>query len=242
MKYILSLIVVFFIATSACADELLDEGFEGSFPPAGWTVERTNMGYYFNYHYSWNQMSDYAHSGTYSALAYGAWDYTGQDELLYTGELDLTGYTGASVTFWTNGLDYGYSDGGNTFTLEVSTDVMKTWTTLWTYPAYNVSWEEHIVDLTAYTGNTIRLGWRHVFIPNGYAVSNDEAIDDVLVEATMDDDDDDDDDNDDNDDDNDNDDNDDDNDNDDSTEDDDVTDDDDSSTDDDDDEENSCCG
>ena len=191
MKQIIICLMVVLMASVAFADELVNEGFEGTFPPTGWTVEGTHGGYTSYYDYSWNQAYAYYHSGGYSALAYGTYDYAPQDELLYTGAIDLSGYSAASVTFWSYGFESSYAATGTVTTLEVSTDAKATWTTLWTYPAYIGTWEEQMVDISAYAGETVNLGWRHVFTDGGGETANDFFLDDVVVDAMADDDDDD---------------------------------------------------
>ena len=73
------------------SDVLLDEGFEGSFPPAGWTTQASNSVY------TWKTSSYAAHSGAQGA--YVEWDFN-QDEWLLTPAFTLSS---ATLSLWSSG-------------------------------------------------------------------------------------------------------------------------------------------
>lgn len=85
-------------------------------------------------------------------------DYYNNDanEWLKSESIDLTGAAGATLTFWTKYTleednDFGY--------VEISTDGIN-WTTIGTYTGSQNSWIEKTIDVSSYTGNTIRIRFR----------------------------------------------------------------------------------
>jgi hypothetical protein len=139
-------------------DVLLSEGFEGSWLPAGWTMIQNNTGYQGTYPCFWSQMSAYAHSGTYSAGLW--WSYYYQDEWLISPSMTIAG--ACTLSFWT----YGYegSTNGDHYYVMVTTNNGTSWTPVfdlsaltgnaWNYYAYPYN-----IDLSAYSGQTIKLAW-----------------------------------------------------------------------------------
>ncbi len=70
------------------------EGFEGTFPPADWTLQSKGT-----YKAPWTKSSTYAHTGTYSACGnYSSSGYT--NEWLITPRLDLSAKPGGILQFW----------------------------------------------------------------------------------------------------------------------------------------------
>lgn len=202
IKTVITLILIMGIFCFAFGDELINEGFEEGVPPAGWTVI-DNFGWSLG---NWDMNYNYVRSGNYSAGVYGAdkddpFYSLPQDELLYTGAIDLSMYTSAEITFWD--LSWNTDDDVikyNTITtLEVSSDVEKaTWTPIWTFPDSGMDhcvWYEEIVDLSDYAGQTIWLGWHHYYNGDPQGDHGDSFfVDDVVVTADIGDDDDDNDD------------------------------------------------
>jgi len=81
-------------ASDSDRTDLFNEGFEGSFPPAGWEV--INLG---NTH-TWAQTSSKAHSGTYSAWVNYGVQGTSQDEWLVLPAIDLSTVGAAYLEFY----------------------------------------------------------------------------------------------------------------------------------------------
>lgn len=184
---------------SAESTDLLTEGFEGTFPPTGWTIIDTHSGPNAN----WDQNYLYVRTGNYSASVYGAdkddpFYSLPQDELMSTDGIDLSAYSDATITFWYQAWNW---EGdtlkyNTTTTLEVSTDTAKAvWTPIWTFPSSGVThceWHEQAVDLDDYTGQTVWLAWNHYYNGDGSGTYGDSFfIDDVVVSADTGDDDDD---------------------------------------------------
>jgi hypothetical protein len=70
------------------------EGFEGTFPPADWTLQSKGT-----YTAPWTKSSTHAHTGTYSACGnYSSSGYT--NEWLITPRLDLSAKSGGILQFW----------------------------------------------------------------------------------------------------------------------------------------------
>ncbi len=117
MKKVFIIVVILAMAGAVYAVDLVTEGFEGTFPPTGWSIEYTHP---VAYGYYWHPYSPDFHSGSYSTRVVG--DISGtyaSDELIYTSSIDLSSYTAASVTFWSKGDYRGAAD----FALEFSDDV-----------------------------------------------------------------------------------------------------------------------
>ena len=166
-----------------------------TYPPVGWTVINTNSYYEFN----WTHTNYIKHSGNYATLvyAYAAPSTATSDELLYTGQIDLSDYSKAELTFW-NFAGYGIFSGSfnpPALTVEVSYDAVN-WTQLWNYPSsdwsdmlyYYGSWETlyqlDTIDLSAYSGELIWLGWRLNYVPPGDYTAYVWNMDDIMVCGT----------------------------------------------------------
>lgn len=111
-----------------------------------------------------------------------------QDELIYTPEIELSTVDAASVTFWSMGYGSLQVDHGTVITVEVSTDPGKgAWDVLWTYPepewTLGYHWYEKTVDLSAYVGDKIYLGWRYTFDGVSAGQGKMYYLDDILVQG-----------------------------------------------------------
>ena len=146
-------------------DMLLEEGFDGDFPPAGWSV--TN----FNPTNNWFQGNPEDHPFTEidpdniaSALvAYIAED---QDEWLITPVIDAAGETPLKVE-WYAGVSGPWLNPGATVILNITTDGGTTWTPLWDAidvidPAAEWAWNFVSTDLNDYADVPFQLGWQYV--------------------------------------------------------------------------------
>lgn len=144
---------------------LFSEGFEGTFPPTGWTRIITNPGYcddYPQYSAHWDQFSDSVHNGTKAAYVW--WDYQHQDEWLITPDINLGGIANGVLTFWS----YGYE--GSTYNehyyVKISIDHGSTWTVLFDLSSFppNQGWnayaDPYTFDLSTYQGQIITLAWQ----------------------------------------------------------------------------------
>ena len=164
---------------------LFFEGFEGDFPPVGWTQIITNTGYcddYPQYAAHWDQFSYNVHNGTKAAYVW--WDYQHQDEWLITSEINLVDVPNGELTFWS----YGYE--GSTYNdhyyVKISTDNGSTWEVLFdlsSFPpsqGWNFYASPYIIDLTAYEGQTIKLAWQ-VFSSQNDGIWYQWCIDDIEV-------------------------------------------------------------
>jgi hypothetical protein len=159
-------------------DIILTEGFEGTWPPAGWSSPdlwtQDCSGYYY-------------HTGLCGA--YLAWGY-GLNEWLIAPAVTLG--TGSYLKFWWESSYYWHVDpydNGDLF-VKISTNGGSSWTTLWTFgdsamvvnsggvwPWSNFVMYEATLDLSAYSGSAL-IAWHVVANDNA-----DIAIDDVVVES-----------------------------------------------------------
>jgi hypothetical protein len=135
------------------------EGFEGSWPPPGWSLIQTHTGTGQPIPSYWSQTDYDMHSGSYSAGLW--WDYGHQDEWMITMPVSIAG--ACSLTFWT----YGYqgSPYGDHYYVKVSTDGGSNWDVVLDLTAlpdlgdFNM-WEfPYTIDLSAYSGQTVNIAF-----------------------------------------------------------------------------------
>ena len=157
-------------------ENLLFESFESeTFPPEGWEVKNTNPAPILN----WTRDSYCHYEGAYSARVYSYIALA--NELLYSKNVELVGYDSYEVTFWNFGAYsiYGGDFDPSILSLEVSYDGAN-WTKIWNFNSndwidlslYSGGWDEiayheERINLDAYSGDTIRLGWRQKYSYNG---------------------------------------------------------------------------
>lgn len=151
--------------------ELLDEGFEGSFPPASWTVTNT--------HATTNWTTDTSSPAEGLTDAYVTYAVCGsspcQDEWLATPALDLSTLTTPTLSFFNNGNAYwschpGVND-NYSFKVYLSTagatpaDFLAG-TEIWDFcgdsPADGYAWTSVALDLAAYATDTVYIGFNYV--------------------------------------------------------------------------------
>ncbi|GHT68378.1 hypothetical protein AGMMS50239_33330 [Bacteroidia bacterium] len=146
---------------------LLKEGFDSgtgtAFPPAGWTIEKpgasANQWFVSNSPiYNFNTIDP---SSTYSArIAYDPDAVV--DTWLKTPAVAID-ETGAKIEFYVLYSGSWLSGGATTF--YVSDDGGTTWTQEWTTGNTNlplsIAWRRQEVDLSGYTGQTVRFAWQY---------------------------------------------------------------------------------
>ncbi len=137
---------------------LLEEDFEGSFPPPGWTVI-TNAGAGWNTNTYWgvaNLTTGSGQSADADSDAFGA----GMDTELWSPPIDLTGTTAPVLVYESNFQD---CLGDGDAWLDISTDGGATWTNLtWWTEDHGPTTER--VDLSGYIGQTIILRWHYASV------------------------------------------------------------------------------
>lgn len=155
---------------------LLQEGFDGQFPPSGWqrTITNTNN--------TWLQGNVTNHNfntidpaSTASALC--PWVAENQNEWLITPSLSLG--TNSSVEFYA-----GYSTdwlSAATISLLISTDGVN-YTQLWTAEndGQPWGWRNRSIDLSAYNNQSVKLAWRYLGNDGDYV-----GVDGVRVTTTQ---------------------------------------------------------
>ena len=164
-------------------DVLLSEGFEGAWLPTGWTMIQNNFNHnssYPQYACYWNQMSDYSHGGIYSAGLW--WDYYYQDEWLISPS--FTAGAACTLSFWT----YGYhgSTHGDHYYVMITTDNGGHWNSVFDLSAYtDTGWNyydyPYYVDISAYTGQSVKLAWYAQDATTDDGIWYAWLVDDILV-------------------------------------------------------------
>ncbi len=159
-------------------DEILSEDFEGQAIPTGWTLVQVNTSQ------TWEVSEDGTTGNFFLDCKYDA-SLVDQNELLYTTAIDLAGYGNAQITFdWQASYYYGVTADNYDMSIEVSTDGGTNFTQVWVEDDYGVfnnwEWINTVVDLSAYDGQEIIIGFRYVGNDGAQAV-----FDNVLVEADV---------------------------------------------------------
>jgi hypothetical protein len=171
---------------------MINEGFEGTFPPAGWdTLSAPGGSAGGTTPIPWHRDGAYYYSGYYGA-AYG-WGYSlnGWMRIL---NLDFSNVNSATLSWWWESSYYWHVspyDNGDLF-VQVSTNSGATWDTLWTFgdetmvvgsgvpwPWDNWVWYQSTISLDAYAHQpNVWVGF--------HVVANDNAdigVDDVVIDT-----------------------------------------------------------
>ncbi|HDD24878.1 MAG TPA: hypothetical protein ENF52_05535, partial [Chloroflexi bacterium] len=157
---------------------LLFEDFEGAFPPAGWTVyDNAGTGMMWHRNDYFGAANETAFGSGYSAAAHAYGSGAAWDTELWSPPVFLP--DNATLTYASNFQDYA---GNGDIWLDISADGGNTWDNL----RYQTDDDPpggtfEVVDLSAYTGQTVILRWR-------YSATSSTAwywhIDDVKLTAT----------------------------------------------------------
>jgi minor extracellular serine protease Vpr len=140
---------------------ILQEGFDGDFPPGGWLHQVMNTSHTWQrgnpQNNNFNQIDP---TSQYSALC--PWVAQNQNEWLITPAFNL-GSGSASIEFYA-----GYSTqwlSGATLKLHISTDGGSNWNQIWTADndGQDWIWRNKIIDISAYSNRqNLKLGWQYV--------------------------------------------------------------------------------
>ncbi|MBS4035336.1 MAG: S8 family peptidase [Ignavibacterium sp.] len=140
---------------------IIQEGFDGNFPPDGWLQQITNSGFtWLKSNPQNNNFNQIDPNSTASAVC--PWVAQNQNEWLITPAFNL-GSGNASIEFYT-----GYSTqwlSGATIKLHISTNGGSNWTQIWTAEndGQPWSWRNRIIDISAYSNRqNLKLGWQYV--------------------------------------------------------------------------------
>ncbi|MBM4403804.1 MAG: choice-of-anchor J domain-containing protein [Candidatus Cloacimonetes bacterium] len=166
----------------------ISEGFEEGFLPTDWTQVITNTGPVgtMGVYPTWCRFETVAltppvppHGGSWQAGLW--WDYAHQDEWLITPEFGCP--PSASLTFWS--YVYLGSTNQDHYYIKVSTDGGQNWTMLWDASALTGGWNHYatpiVVDLSAYSGQQIKLAWHAIDGPSNDGLWYVWFIDDVFI-------------------------------------------------------------
>jgi len=140
---------------------ILQEGFDGDFPPGGWTHQVMNTSHTWQRGNPQNNNFNQIDPGSqYSALC--PWVAQNQNEWLITPAFNL-GSGSASIEFYA-----GYSTqwlSGATVKLHISTDGGSNWNQIWTADndGQDWIWRNKIIDISAYSNRqNLKLGWQYI--------------------------------------------------------------------------------
>ena len=130
--------------------------------------------------YSWGRTNDSAHSGSYSLADSPGSDYSNNQVKSLTTAIDLSSAQIPQLRFWQK-----YSLGnGDYATIEVSTDLDRTWKCIYYTSGVQLNWHQIKVDLSQYRGNAnVRL--RFKLTSDGSDIGGGWNIDDVTIAETL---------------------------------------------------------
>jgi hypothetical protein len=140
---------------------IIQEGFDGNFPPDGWSQQITNSGFtWLKSNPQNNNFNQIDPNSTASAVC--PWVAQNQNEWLITPAFNL-GSGNASIEFYA-----GYSTAwlsSATIKLHVSTNGGSNWTEIWSAEndGQPWSWRNRVIDITSYSNRqNLKLGWQYV--------------------------------------------------------------------------------
>lgn len=157
-KFTLAVLLLMFVFSAANAQYYINEGFEGAFPPAGWSVKDYTEG-----SSSWFQSSSQKRSGTYSAFS----DYgpaAGDETWLVTNQ--VTVQAGDSLSFWLR-KQYSSNYIPDSLTVWISTTDTNRASFVNILGSYNVNsltaavFNYRALSLNAFAGQQIYIAFRH---------------------------------------------------------------------------------
>ena len=122
-------------------DILLSEGFEGSWPPSGWSLIPSSGGWA-------RSNSGYGHTGNYGA--WHTWIGCPFDSWIRTPSMNFTVATAFELSFWQMGNDTYYH---TFYEVSVSTNGGSSWTQVWAGTAPEDYYQQIVLDLSAFAGN-----------------------------------------------------------------------------------------
>lgn len=163
------------------AQTLLSEGFEGGTIPTGWTLIDNDGDANEWYAISQADFAEYAHTGM-GLVTSASWTQTAgpltPDNWLVTPALTLT--ANANLTFWVDGQDASWPAENYSVYVATSNTVSAF---LATTPVLTgvatATWEQKTVDLSAYTGQTVYIAFRHHNTTDMFRIN----LDDIEVSA-----------------------------------------------------------
>lgn len=135
------------------ADTTLYEDFEGTFPPAGWTVVNHDGGTV-----TWEQSTTYYHTGTHSASC--RWESTTlwNDDWLITPRISIG--SNDSLSFWYRAYSTTWPESLEVRLSTTTNDVSAFTTLLWAgSQLVNTTWEEQKIELGKYSRGQVYIAF-----------------------------------------------------------------------------------
>lgn len=182
MKKIFTLFfALFMMVFCAKAQYLLQEGFETSTLPTGWTlIDNDNDGY--NWFPTLSATENYSYHSGSGCITSASWDSDAgaltPDNWLITPAINLT--SNATLTFWVVGQDPSYAaENYSVYVATSNTVAAFTATTPVLTGTSTDTYTQQTVNLSAYTGQTVYIAFRHHNVTDMFMLN----IDDVEIFA-----------------------------------------------------------
>jgi hypothetical protein len=159
--------------------EFINDGFEGGAIGGYWLNSTTNGSVYWTIANSGSHPAVLPHSGSAMSV-FWSWTYTGSALIYRSSGFAIPSWSIVTLTFFMyHDMQYTNAD---KLQVQVSTDGGSNWINVG--PAINrydgtLGWSKYTIDLTAYHGQTVLLGFLGIS-----AYGNDIYLDDVLVTGT----------------------------------------------------------
>lgn len=180
-KFFTLFFALFMMAFCAKAQFLLQEGFESATLPTGWTII-DNDGDGFNWFPTMSTTENYSYHSGSGCITSASWDSDEgaltPDNWLITPAINLT--SNATLTFWVVGQDPSYAEENYSVYVATSNTVAAfTATTAVLTGVSTDTYTQKSVDLSAYTGQTVYIAFRHHITSDMFMLN----IDDVEIFA-----------------------------------------------------------
>ena len=142
----LSLLISAFILSIIMYGQVLNEGFEGTFPPTGWTLDTISGNASWVASANNNNSTVSARTGSNMAYFYSG-NYNDDQTLLITPSFDISTTSSPELRFFHTQVDW--SGDQDSLRVFYKTSATGTWTLLASYTNAQLSWIERVLPLAA---------------------------------------------------------------------------------------------
>jgi hypothetical protein len=155
------------LLSSAAMAASLNESFEGTFPPAGWTVINNDGG-----SYTWTQYT-YPHTGTYAAGCH--YESSESDDWMITPQLTSVGANDV-LSFWYRIYSASFPESLEVRLSTTTDDISSFTTVLWAGTLTNLTYLEQKVNLGAYVGEDVYIAFVYKSTDEFYLYLDDVSV------------------------------------------------------------------
>ncbi len=161
------LATAFLVFSSMAMGASLNESFEGTFPPAGWTVINNDGG-----SYTWTQYT-YPHTGTYAAGCH--YESSESDDWMITPQLTSVGANDV-LSFWYRIYSASFPESLEVRLSTTTDDISSFTTVLFAGTLTNLTYLEQKVNLGAYVGEDVYIAFVYKSTDEYYLYLDDVSV------------------------------------------------------------------